>query len=631
MTTRQVSWLILGGGVLLIVGPPLFIEDLQRIFPVLLLAVLMILVGIGRLIRVRFFAGGQDAPEQSLIPARIPSSVATPSGAIWPMNPVRGDAEQEKPHLRRHLYATASATNSGTSAASPRPTHHTPGETQGEAAHQGVHFTTSNRKDVGHAPRLLNHLILSGFSAAEPARDGHSKLRDLRGKVTASPQSNPANESNQAYVLAPEDNIKSGLFDMDPEVLKAQLAVRLRSSLLELFDIDPDHVKAALAAMLEAQLQELFDIDPESIKAAIAELMEKRLLELFDIDPIVVHQALATRSETQLAALFDAEPDVIKAAIVAMVETRIAGLFDLDPQEVKKILAARREAWEVALFDVDPQTVRQALVSMVEVVLFDIDPDLVRKALTSLAEEELVELFDADPELVKAALKLRYSNDVLDLFDQDPATLRATFAWRQTDNLSELYDTDPEALRALWEGQKAETADAGEVMLRQETLKAISQDQVPEILAEQQTLLEALSQPSLRILGQQSRTRKARIARDHEDIRARVSLEYLRRQVAARIVEDRVLSLEIQRTALQGVLSESRLNEAQKAILLGEVSRRLTSARTLSLQLRQEARQQLFRDRLADQEATFKATRKPSRDLDDAARERMRQRMLSKK
>ena len=607
MSERRISQLMITIGTMLVVVPPLLRDDLQEILPVLLIALLLIIIGIARIVRMRFLR--RQGATAETVKVKSHKEHASESD---PMATQQASVSQEQSAPARPVSPSDTSSHpSGSSYLTPL-VQHPPFRSSVAAS--------------GHQQSITSH---TESSSANPTIEPPS-VSDTKAMLqTANPSTGDASatETTIETPSLPETN-SHGLFDIDPEELHAQIIARMQLSLLELFDIDPAPIKAAIATLVEQELLLLFDIDPESLKAAIAELMEQRLLELFDIDPIVVHQALATRSEEQLAQLFDAEPEVLKATIVAMVEMRLAEIFDIDPAEVKALLAAKRESWEAELFDVDPAEVKKALATMLEEVLFDIDPAEVKKALAAFGEEELLDLFEIDPEMVKAALKLRYASELLELFDGDPQALRATFAWRQEDSLAELFDVDPEVLKAMWEAQKAEPLHAEAAIKAHEALVGYGTQQIIEMVTSQQELMESLSQLSLGAL-QRRKSERERRRREEPETSGKVSLEYLRRQVAVRIVEERIISLEIHRLALSGVITEQRLNEAQKALLLGEISRRLTAARTQALQLQQDAREQLVKQRLADQEANFRATRRPQGALDEAARERMRQRMLN--
>ncbi|MCL2497273.1 MAG: hypothetical protein FWF06_01510 [Symbiobacteriaceae bacterium] len=371
---------------------------------------------------------------------------------------------------------------------------------------------------------------------------------------------------------------QGGLFDMDPQLIHHQIFIRLQAGLLELFDTNPDAVREAIAILLQREADNLFDADPDTLKASMAEMLQQKLLDLFDIDPMVVRQALAARSAQELAQLFD----------------------------------------------VDPDQVRQTIQQMLEEALFDTDPETVRQTLAALREDELLELFDIAPELIKAAFRLRYANEVLELIDKDPAVLRATFAWRQDDRLTEIYDTDPEALRALWEAQKA--VPRGFDPAAERMVTSLPYTEAVEVWRQQQELLEGLSQISLGALERRRRF----IQPESEEYSGEVTMYYLRHLVVLRMVEDKMVSLEIREVALRGIFQERQVNPAQKAALLLEVSQMLTAARSYAKQLQLEARQQLARQRLQEQDAVFRSSQRPRGEMNAATRERIQQRMLER-
>lgn len=573
MSSARVSQLMIVCGLLMIVLPTLFVSDLTNYLPAFLVALALIIVGIVRIVRQRFFTpkapahphghgsrrGSQHENGSAVSPHAADAASETDSFAADPFD------EQEESEAAANSYSRETATAERS---------RQPWQGSGDAAH-------SLRSQLGAEQR--RNASVPGPSGGKTPAAAPEAQREL------SPDSRPGSSPDSSPSLSPslslEEEIDRGLFDADPQVVRAEIVRKTQGAIIELFDIEPDLVRAALAKMLEKQLEELFDTDPDAVRLAIADLLQLEVLNLFDVDPIAVKAAINARSEQEMGELFDA----------------------------------------------DPATIKEQIASLIQGVLFDIDPDEVRKTLASFGEREVLDLFDVDPEMVKAALKLQFATEILELFDADPSKLRATFAWRQ-DELLELFDADPEALRALWEAQKAEPLQSLREAFENDS-ELIDHD-TRLIIVQQLELIELHSQQSLDALRFRQQQRQDRRVGAQEEppllFSGKISLELLRRQVVQRIVEEKITSLNIQHQAVAAIVQERQLPGSAKNQLLEELSQQLTAARTLAKQLNAEMRAEIARERLAEREAQFRSVRRPSGDLDPQLQEKLRQRMLER-
>jgi phage shock protein PspC (stress-responsive transcriptional regulator) len=571
MTPLKKNLILITSGILLIVVPPFFTAELSNLLPILFLAIALICFGFGGIFtswRSRGAATLAAGDKKSVLKREIGTDTGKSHELATEEETATSSRETPTPQ-QRTTWQSSSYT-----------------QTLTQATHERATAPTASLQTSRTSERASSSDGSVTLASSTAESNLPQRATALASQTAGEEKDKIAPKANPVEVTANPTTVdEAGLFDIDPQLLHLSILQRVQEGLLELFDIDPAIVKAALAAFLQHNLDDLFDTEPEAVKKNLAEMLEARLLELFDIDPEEVKKVLTLRSDLQLAEL-----------------------FDTDPAEVKAVIA-----------------------TFFEDTLFDVEPDEVRRILAALSEAELLDLFDTDPEVVKTALKVQFAGEVLELFDSDPSLLRATFAWRQADALTELFDIDPALVRAMWEAQKAEPKSFEEAVIqhlsRVEAIEEHVDIDIPTLIEQHTDIVESFSQVSVNAL---ERRRLASSFSEEIDTSHRVSRNFLRRRVAMRIVEDRIVALGIQQLAVSGIIAERRLSSLLKAALLGEISERITLARTLVKTLQEEAKQEMVRERLREQEAAFRATKRPGTVTDRAALERMRSRMLQK-